>query len=98
MAGDIAVEMIDEGRVEAFLGLNRWPHEPPYESPEPPLERAVNGWCARRKNVPGVIDRCELLDVVRRGRLGNGRQPLHLLIEGRQGTIVEFTGVGALAI
>jgi hypothetical protein len=84
---DVAVDVVDEGRVEGLLSLEEWGHGLPDERAHPPTPP---GLAARTslEEVPAFVERRDLVFVVRRGGRGHVPQPLDGSVERRKRIIV----------
>ncbi len=84
--GHVAVDVVHERRVERGLLLQRRTDDPPDEAREPSLQPA----CRRRRgaDIPGRVERRDLLFVVRGRRVRKFRQPHERVVERGERVVV----------
>ena len=83
----VAIDVVDEDRVEGLLPLEEWCDGLPDEGAQPstPAGRLVG---TSLEKLPAVVEWSDLVFVVRRGRVGHLPQMLHLLVERRERIVV----------
>jgi len=95
---DIAVDVIDDLRVESSLRLERRTEQPPHEAAESSFDRTIRRRRAIGQDVPGHIERRHPVVVVssrRRRKLG---RLLDRVVDSRQRVIVQAVGFEALTL